>query len=219
MNDNDLIREKILEYLYELNKKSRSPTATAIGIRELQSELKNRFSYKQQQVSENVSYLIDRKWVVIETTEREFKAQRGTILHPKSIKYRIAADGIDYIEGPSRFKGTDVISNINIHNISGIVTVGNFNTIINKKYESLFSQVDALHRKILSGDKINDEQRLNLSSDIESLKNQLSKTAPDKQVILKLWGNIKQFTESAATLSGCLNLISNITSLIHSLFL
>lgn len=209
MNSNDKIRENILEYLYEVNKNSRSPGGAEKGIQHLQKELKTRFAYKQQDVSSNLNYLIDKKWVIRSTTSKEFTTGGGTVLHPQKTTYRISAEGIDYIEGPSRFKSNS-ISNINIHNISGIVTVGDFNSIVNTEYKDLFKELENLHRKILDEKSFNDEQRLNLSSDIESLKNQLSKTTPNKGLIAKLWEGI----QLAANVDSCIQLISTISSLI-----
>jgi len=39
-NPNDIIRDAILRHLYEIHKKARSPDSTAIGIRDLQRDLK-----------------------------------------------------------------------------------------------------------------------------------------------------------------------------------
>jgi hypothetical protein len=55
---------------------------------------------------------------------------------------------------------------------------------------------------------------LNITSDILSLKNQLSKTDPNKNVIIKLWDGIK----SVADINECVQLVTTITSLIHSFF-
>lgn len=190
MDSNDLIREKILEYLYGLNQNSRSPDAALIGIQKIQSELKKRYKYKQQHVASNINYLIDRNWVKKEIVRKDYTTEGGTTVHPTSTKYRITAEGIDYIEGPSKFENKQDFSQINIKNISGIITLGNSNTIINMQYESLFEDLDILHRKILDNKHLSDEQKLNISSDIESLKNQLSKTTSDKSIIQKLWSGI-----------------------------
>lgn len=104
MDSNDLIRENILQYLYELNDESRSPESALTGIKKLQSELKKRHNYKQQEVARNINYLIDRNWVKKEVKQKDYTTEGGTTVHPESIKYRITAEGMEYIEGPSKFE-------------------------------------------------------------------------------------------------------------------
>jgi DNA-binding MarR family transcriptional regulator len=214
MDSNDLIRENILQYLYKLNDDSRSPESALTGIKKLQSELKKRHNYKQQEVARNINYLIDRNWVKKEVKQKDYTTEGGTTIHPESIKYRITAEGMEYIEGPSKFENKQIFSQINISNISGIVTLGNSNTIINQKYTQLFSELNILHRKILDNKKLNDEQRLNISSDIESLKNQLSKTHPENSIIQKLWAGIC----ASVTLTEFTELLQKITHMIQSIF-
>jgi len=214
MDSNDIIREKILEYLYMLNQKSRSPDGALAGIKKIQSELKNRHQYKQQHVASNINYLIDRNWVKKEIERKDFTTEGGTTVHPASTKYRVTAEGIDYIEGPSKFENKQDVSQINIKNISGIVTLGNSNTIINKQYEDLFEDLNILHRKILDNKQLGDEQKLNISRDIESLKNQLSKTKPDNSIVQRLWSCISV----SVTLMDFTELLQKIGTIISSNF-
>ena len=71
-----------------------------------------------------------------------------------------------------------------------------------------------LHRKILDNQQLTDVQKLNITGDIESLKNQLSKTSPDKTVVQKLWSGIS----GSVTLAGFTELVHKIGILIASLF-
>lgn len=71
-----------------------------------------------------------------------------------------------------------------------MVVVGDSNVLINKRYEELFTDLNILHRKVLNNKQLSDEEKLNISSDIESLKNQLTKTTPDKSIVQKLWSGI-----------------------------
>lgn len=214
MDSNDIIRERILEYLYQLNQDSRSPDGALAGIQKIQLSLKQSYQYNQKNVASNLNYLIDRNWVLKQIKTKDFTTEKGTTVHPESTKYRITADGIDYIEGPSKFENKQIFSNININHVSGVVVVGNSNSIVNKNYEKLFNDLTTLQRKILENKKFDDEQKLNISSDVESLKNQLSKTSPDKPIIKKLWSGI----ETSVTLAEFSSLLSTISSAILSFF-
>lgn len=49
-NIDDVIRDDILRYMYELHRNARSPRSAGKGIRDVQKALKKRHGYKQQQV-------------------------------------------------------------------------------------------------------------------------------------------------------------------------
>ncbi|MBX9585634.1 MAG: hypothetical protein K2X50_00105 [Gammaproteobacteria bacterium] len=214
MDNNDHIRERILEYLYARNHNSRGVPAISAGIRDIQGSLKKKYGYKQQQVNGNINYLIDKGWVKKEITQKEITKTPGVKIPAQSIKYRISADGIDYWEGPSKFQNNNILPFINIHNVSGIVTVGDFNTIVNNKYVELLEELENFHRVILNENTMPDDVKLNLSSDVASLKSQLSKTTPEKSLIMKLWNTITD----AVTAYNFSNIVLDIASKIHELF-
>lgn len=63
LNSNDVKRDKILRFLYERHKQSRGIAKIPIGIRDLQSEMKIKYSMSQQDVSSNLDYLVQVGWV------------------------------------------------------------------------------------------------------------------------------------------------------------
>ena len=183
----DIIRENILTHLYEINSSARSPSSAAIGIRDLQKGLRDKYEYKQQEVSCNLNYLIDKDWVTVEKETNEFTTNEGTTRKNELKKYRINSKGIDHIEGPSKFAGESNYAGINIRNISGTVILGNSNTLVYKKYEDLYQNIEILHRNILDDNELDDSFKLNISADLASIKSQLSKEKPDVGVIKRLW--------------------------------
>lgn len=76
LNPNDDKRDKILRFLYERHKHSRGIAKIPIGIRDLQSEMKNRYSMTQQDVSSNLDYLVQVGWVRV-IRERSITTQTG----------------------------------------------------------------------------------------------------------------------------------------------
>jgi hypothetical protein len=57
-NPDDDVRDKLLRFLYERHKSSKGIAKIAIGIRDLQTEMKARFGLKQPEVVSNLDYLI-----------------------------------------------------------------------------------------------------------------------------------------------------------------
>ncbi|HAT1965717.1 TPA: hypothetical protein I8Z55_001346 [Legionella pneumophila] len=210
----DFIRENILNYLYDISSNARSPTSAAIGIRDMQQGLREKFGYKQQEVSSNLNYLIDKKWVLVETETNEFKTKEGTTRKNEVKKYRITSKGMDHIEGPSKFAGQSNYAGINISNISGTVILGNSNILVYEKYEDLYNNIDILHRNILDDSELDDSLKLEIASDLASIKNQLSKGTPDSGIIKKLWGVV----EKSVTLNRFAEILSKISEQIYTYF-
>jgi DNA-binding MarR family transcriptional regulator len=76
MNPVDDIRDKILRFLYERHKNSRSINKLPIGIQELQREMKQRHGLKQPEATSNLDYLVQVGWVRRDEPERTFKTRR-----------------------------------------------------------------------------------------------------------------------------------------------
>lgn len=212
--NNDKIREHVLNFLYDINKKARFPKGAEVGIKKIQSELKERYKYKQQEVSSNLNYLLDKDWVIEITDTKEVKTKTGMTVPSTTKKYRITAKGIEHIEGASKFGSQNLTSGINIKNVSGVVIVGNSNIVVNEKYRDLFDSLEILHRNVLDNSDINDTKKLDLGSDINSLKNQLSKTKPHTQIIHKLWNTIK----TSVTTHGFAEMLTDISEKIINYF-
>jgi len=72
-NPNDVVRDALLRYLYEVHQNARSVKATAVGIRDLQGAMKSLHGMKQQIVSSNLDYLFQKGWIseVVEERTRD----------------------------------------------------------------------------------------------------------------------------------------------------
>lgn len=214
MNPNDTIRNQILEWFYSRHQKATSKygkNGFAIKISDIKKELKAIHGFTQQQVISNLHYLIDRGWINESEIEKTVQVKGGTI-PSKVIWYEISSDGIDKIEAPSEFKNNSRYSGINI-NATGnnVITLGDGN-IVNIKYEQLHRELTNL-KTLLANSNLPETEKLNISIDIESLKDQLAKENPDKTMIGYLWNKIEQ----VVTLSDFADVVTKIYPLISSL--
>ena len=216
MNPNDKIRKQILRYFYERNASATSrlgKKGSAVKISDAKRELKKRFGLNQVQVMSNLTYLIDQNWVKTFDVEKTVNVRGGTI--PSKVTwYEIAAPGIDKFEGSSDFQQVERYAGINIEATgSNIITLGDGN-VVNAKYEELHKKLTDLKQGIAACSLLTEDQKLDMSVDIESIKDQLAKPEPDKTIVQHLWSGI----EKAAAIAGLLEAVEKVGPLIHSIF-
>ena len=216
MNPNDEIRRQILRYFYERNATATSrlgKKGSAVKISDAKRELKERFGLNQVQVMSNLTYLIDQGWVKTFDVEKTVNVRGGTV--PSKVTwYEIAAAGIDKFEGSSDFQQTERYAGINIKATgSNIITLGDGN-VVNAKFEELHSKLTDLKQAIVGCKSLGEDQKLDMSVDIESIKDQLAKPEPDKTIVGHLWSGI----EKAAAIAGLVEAVEKIRPLIQSIF-
>ena len=166
----------------------------------------------QQQVMSNLTYLIDKGWINISNIEKTVHTKAGTI--PSSVTwYEISASGIDKIDGESEFQLNSRYAGININaNGSNIVTLGDGN-FVNAQYVDLNKELETIKKAIAQLENINDDEKLDLVVDIESIRDQLAKPQPNKTIINHLWSGI----EKVLTAAGLVELVYKIVPLIAPL--
>ncbi len=122
--------------------------------------------------------------------------------------------GITHFEGPSKFVSSERFSGINITNIQGVTIVGN-NNIVRDEFIDLFKSLELLEEIIKANNKLSDAEKVDLQSDIETIKNQLGKTEPDRNIIKAAWETIKNklkdFSEIIEPISKVASLIKIFT--------
>jgi hypothetical protein len=208
VNPNDEIRKQILRYFYQRNDSATSrfgKKGSAAKISDVKRELKERFGLSQSQVMSNLTYLIDQGWVKTIEIEKTVAVKGGTI--PSTVTwYEIAAPGIDAFEETSEFQQAPRYEGININATgSNIITLGDGN-VVNAQFEELHHSLTELKGAIAKSDALNEEQKLDVSVDIESIKDQLAKTKPDKTIIEHLWSGI----EKAAAVAGLIEAVEKV---------
>ena len=215
LNPNDQIRKQILRYFYERNGAANSrfgKKGSAVKISDAKRELKERFGLSQTQVMSNLTYLIDQGWVKTIDVEKTVKVRGGTV--PSKVTwYEIAAPGIDKFEGSSDFQQATRYEGININATgSNVITLGDGN-VVNAKFEELHHSLSTFKNAIAECTSISEEQKLDMSVDVESIKDQLAKTKPDKTIIGHIWSGL----EKAATVAGLIEAVEKVRPLIQSL--
>jgi hypothetical protein len=199
MNPNDAARKQILEYFYERNrgaKSQRGKKGSAVKISDAKRELKIKYGMKQEDVISNLNYLMDRGWVNRTEVQKTVNVRGGTI--PSTVTwYQISARGTDKIEGGSQFEPEERYRGIKITATgTNVITLGDGN-VVNAKFSELREQLDDLKGEISSCTALEEKQKLDLTADIESVKDQLAKEAPDATIISRLWSGIDRLASLA----------------------
>ncbi len=208
-NPSDIIRETILRYLYELHQRARSLKSAATNISNLKKAMKQK-GISQQDVVANLDYLIQKEWVKLVIEQKTFTTKSGISVPSTSTRYKITDVGIDKIEGESAFQRQDRYAGINITNIQGVTIIGDEN-IVNAEYSDLYQALNEFEKSVSSSDKISDEDKLNITADVESLKNQLSKPKPARTIIANIWSGI----EKIVTVTGLAQAAAKVATLIQ----
>lgn len=192
---NDDIRELILTYFYNRNKNAtseRGKKGSQVKISDVKGELKSQLGLTQQEVISNLTYLIDRRWVVKDAEQRSFNTGRGTAQPAPTYWYGISADGIEKIEGESAaFKRKDTLAGINVTALASTIQIGDGN-YVNVKYRDLHLGLENLREGISNSAKLDDAEKVQAIADIETVKMQLMKADPEPSVLAGVWSAIER---------------------------
>jgi hypothetical protein len=175
---------------------ARGKKGAAMKISDAKRDLKAKYGLKQQEVISNLNYLIDRGWVKRYEVQKTVSVSGGTI--PSTVTwYEVSALGIDRIEGGSEYEPKDRYPGINV-NATGtnVITLGDGN-VVNAKFSELRDQLDNLKSEIASSSALTDKQKLDVTVDIESVKDQLAKETPDTTIVKHLWAGIDRVAKVA----------------------
>jgi len=212
MNPDDAIRDKILRFLYERHKTSKGIGKIPIGIRDLQSAMKKLYELKQPEVSSNLDYLIQVSWVKNVVKERSFKTAGGMELSQEQIKYKISDVGINHLQAGTVFKRMDSFKSMNI--TKGVTVVGDGN-IVNTHFTDLSRAIDELDQTISNSTELSDTQKLDAAADLSTIRTQIVKQQPNKEIIAAAWKSLEGLA-TIATLSEAAHkvgeLIANVLS-------
>jgi hypothetical protein len=216
MNPNDETRRQILQYFYNRNDSATSRTGkkgSAVKISDVKRELKALHGLSQQQVMSNLTYLIDMGWVKTFDIEKQVGTKGGTTVPSSVTWYEIAAAGIDKIDGESEFTPPSRFAGVNISATgTNVITMGDGN-VVNVDHRELHSELNTLRDQLSASEQLSEADKLDLVADIESLKDQLAKPAPNPTVVETLWSGI----EKAASVAGLAELAITVAPHIHNL--
>ena len=196
LNPKDHLRTTLLQHLYNHHQKARSLKGAGIKISELKTAMKKAAGMSQQDVVANLDYLIQKGWVAEEREEKLFKTAKGVSVPSVSKRYKITDVGIDKMEGESAYQREEKYAGINITNVRGVMVIGDEN-VVNTNFTELFEALDELKKQVRQAKQLSDEQKLILASDIDSIKNQIAKPEPDKQIVARLWASADKIVTAA----------------------
>ncbi|MCY4448375.1 MAG: hypothetical protein OXE02_05985 [Chloroflexi bacterium] len=201
---NDEVRQQILQYFYDRNENAtseRRKRGSQIKISDIKKELKTKHGLTQSQVMSQLNYLISSEWVKKLTEERTYTTPRGT--QQPSIKewYTITSKGIDKIEGSSsEFMRESPYSHVNITALNSAVQLGNGN-VVRESFVGLANELAELQQAIVESD-FTEEEKVSSIADIETITDQLAKSAPNKSILRSAWEAITSSKAASLVQTG-----------------
>ena len=116
--------------------------------------------------------------------------------------YKISDVGINYFEGPSKFQRiSKSFSGINITNVQGVTVVGDQNIVVNTQYLDLYRKLSLLSEAVRGSAQLSDREKLEYVMEIETIKDQLAKLSPDKNIIRLAWEKLKPLAKVAGIIT------------------
>lgn len=206
----DDIRELILEFMFSIHQKARGIKSTAVAISKIKTALKQK-GLNEREIVSNLDYLIQTEWV-LEERENYPIISGGRQITAQRVTYKISDKGIDHFEGSSKFQKPHKVTGINITNIQGVTVVGDNNFVYNQ-YDALYRGLNLLDEEIRRSDHFSDEQKLNYRAEIETIKSQLAKPKPNREILKSAWEGLR----ALATISSVVGLFLQVKTLIEPL--
>ena len=181
--------------MYAEYQRSRALNPGRRKISEIKASLKTR-GFTQQELARNLDYLVQTGWIVREEEHYPVMGGARPVMATQPY-FKISHKGIDHIQGPSKFQKIERYEGINVRAIGSVVVVGG-NNVVNASYANLYGTLSILGESVKASDKLTEEQKLNALAEIETIKNQLVKSSPDRTIIQRAWEGLK----AVATLEG-----------------
>lgn len=193
------VRNIVLRFFYDRGKQAtsaRGKAGFAVKMSDAKKVLKSTHQLSQQQVVSNLHYLISQGWIEEEKVSKSVPLPSGTVIPQVTSYYKITAAGTDKIEGPSEFT-MDRFNGIRIEATGqSIVTVGDGNQI-NAQHSDIAHALIDLRKAVIASEQLNDAEKLDVASDIDSIESQLVKATPNKTVISAAWEGVKKIAVAA----------------------
>lgn len=192
----DAIRGKVLKWAYDRYYSARGISGQAFTITDVRKEL-SREDFSSSEISRAVQFLSETNFLTAET--RPYQTRRGSLV-PGTTYYRISYIGIQHIEGESRFKRPEPLSGINVTNLGDVTVMGDGN-IVQTAFASLYGPLDSIEDMVRQSKSLADTEKREAIAEIRTIRSQLGKASPDKEITARAWGRLKSIGEkvTAAT--------------------
>ena len=216
MNPKDIVRRQILQWFYDRNNNATSQygkKGSSAKISDVKKGLKAEHDLTQQQVMSNLTYLIDKGWINKSKIEKQVPTRSGTTVPSVVTWYEVSASGIDKIEGESEFQMNPKYAGVNITAEGfNVITVGDGN-IVNAQFADLDAALNKVKFAAVGSKKLDEQQKLDVIVDVESIRDQLAKAEPDQTIVGHLWNRI----QDVGNVGGFVSTIEKIVPLIASI--
>jgi hypothetical protein len=214
--EEDLVREKILESLYKHHKSARSRASQMVGIRDLARLVKQHLpKIKENEVAANVTFLVQNSLVEEVAVENYFAKKNFGGTKP-TYKYRLSRDGLGYFEHGSKFDHSSVFAGIgDISGSGNFILIGNNNSVTslsNVAFSEGHKLVEDLRRRVNALGELDDEEKISIQGDLETIKSQLAKSKPDTGILAKAKDNLNFLGNIAAVAPYLMKLAEWLTS-------
>lgn len=197
MNPEDSIREAVLKFLYDYNREKAQWLSPEMVVNRLRSQ-----GFERQQVNRNINYLTDEGYIRKKSVK--VKSSAGPLDFEKIM---ISSKGIQLFEKSKFTRKT--FSSISLEGDNNVIVMGdNLGSITQTKGISIVELnkfIEEVKKAALSED-----EKMNLIADVETIKSQLVKPSPSKQIIQLAWTAIN----AAATFSGAHDFLMKIKVLL-----
>ena len=187
------VRRRLLQWFYDQNKCGRAPRK----MQKLCSGVKEDCGYKMPLVKEHLTLLVDLGYVSKETVMTTVQTGQTTRDQP-SITYRITAKGIEFMEGRSEFSERERYPGINITATGGSSVVLGDGNVVNSHHRPLYEELDRLRHALADSTELNDSSKLEASVSIETIKDQLALSQPDRAIVERAWGTARKLCTAAS---------------------
>ena len=188
----DEVRRNLIQWFYDLNKKGGAPR----GMRDLCKGIKDDYGYKAPVVKQHLTLLVDLGYIHNEVTMTKVQTGRTIRDQPRST-YRIAAKGIEFMEGKSELSERDRYPGINVTATGGSTVVLGDGNVVNSNYRPLYDELGRLLHAVADSTQLNDASKLEASVSIETIRDQLALAQPDRTIVEKAWDTASKLCTTA----------------------
>jgi len=209
---NDEIRNKILKFFGELRHSARGLNSLMASSSDIKKAM-SKEGVGQNDTVCNLDYLVQHGWVKEEVLSRPYTTPKGFQVPNEKHLFGLSDIGLKHIEGESMFDRTSIFSGINITNIGGVTVVGN-NNVVRNEFIDILRSLNQLEGAVKISDELSDEQKIDAQADIQTMKDQLSKSQPNRGIFEKAIEGLS----FVGSIPGIVEVFQKTTEIIHKIF-
>jgi hypothetical protein len=202
------VRRRLIQWFYDLNKRGGAPR----GMRDVCSGVKADCGYSMPLVKEHLTFLVDLNYIRREVTMTQVRTGQ-TVRDQPRVTYRIAAKGIEFMEGKSEFSDRERYPGINITATGGSTIVLGDGNVVNSTYRPVYDELSRFLQAVADSTELNDASKLEASVSIETIKDQLALPRPDRTIVEQAWATAAKLCTTATLADYAIRLGPMITAI------